>query len=73
MNDSLSLIVSVIAKKYGVSEEEVLQEMQSAINAGKASGDPEVQAVWGKIPDSGDSTADAIAYVSFRLLEIRQD
>lgn len=43
-------ILKKIAKKEGISVEDVYREMQTAIDAGYYNPDPSIQAAWEKIP-----------------------
>ena len=43
-----------IAKKYGVSEEEVRNDISLAVSAAKENPDPLIQAFWDSIPSEGD-------------------
>lgn len=52
MND----IFEKIAEAYGVSVQEVLEEMTAAIAAGKNQTDPQVQEVWNELFDGDELT-----------------
>lgn len=49
-----ALAISAIAEKNGVSEKEVRDEMQKAMQEGINNPDPEIRAEWDSIPRSGD-------------------
>lgn len=48
--NKIQKVVKKIAKREGVSVEEVYREMQIAVDIGYSNPDPAVQAVWKKIP-----------------------
>lgn len=50
MKQDINDIIRHIAKQEGVSEQEVLDEMQKAIDAGYSNPDPAVQAYWASMP-----------------------
>ena len=50
MNQDISDIIRHIAKQQGISEREVIDEMQKAIDAGYRSLDPAVRAQWASCP-----------------------
>ena len=43
-----------IARRHGTSAERVRRDIRSALKAGSREPDPEVQAVWEKIPHTGE-------------------
>lgn len=50
MHPSVDSILRHIAAQNGVTEREVLREIQAAIDAGYASADPAVQEYWAALP-----------------------
>ena len=56
MKQDINNIIRHIAKQEGVSEQEVLDEMQKAIDAGYSNPDPAVQAYWASMPFKGKPT-----------------
>lgn len=57
-------IYAEIAKRHGTSTEKVRRDIRNALKAGERNPDPEVQAVWAKIPHSGaePTPKEVIAY-----------
>jgi len=55
-----------IAKKNGVSVEEVRKEIEAAISTGEGNPDPKMQAFWGSIPSKGDKPTpeEVIAHIA---------
>lgn len=51
--DEMQLILQQLAKKNGMTTEQVLREMGAAIDAGWNDPDPTVQAAWKKLPFDG--------------------
>ncbi len=65
METTAQKALKAVAKREGVSVERVRREMEIAINAARESDDPDVRALWEKIPmkNNGFITADdVIAY-----------
>ena len=50
MNKDINAIISYIAKQEGVTEQEAIDEMQSAIDEGYNNPDPAVRAYWAAMP-----------------------
>ena len=50
MKQNINKVIRDIAKQEGVSEQEVIDEMQRAIDAGYSDPDPEVRAQWAAMP-----------------------
>lgn len=50
MNQDIDGIIRQIARQQGVSEREVIDEMQKAIDIGYGSPDPAVRAQWASMP-----------------------
>ncbi len=68
MKQDINGIIRQIAKQEGVSEQEVLDEMQKAIDAGYNNPDPAVQAYWASTPFSGQpSPQELIAFLAGKL------
>lgn len=68
MNRSISRNIRHIAKQEGISEEEVLAEMQRAIDAGYNDSNPVVQAYWEAMPFRGKPTPqELIAYLASKV------
>ena len=68
MNRDIHAIIRDIAKQQGVSEREVIDEMQKAIDAGYGSSDPAVQAQWVSMPFKGKPTPqELILYLADKL------
>ncbi len=68
MNRDIHAIIRDIAKQQGVSEREVIDEMQKAIDAGYGSSDPAVQAQWASMPFKGKPTPqELILYLADKL------
>lgn len=67
---SIRKALKKIAKKEGVSVEEVYREMQIAINMAYANPDPAVQAAWENIPmpSGAPRPEDVIAYCVEKLV-----
>ncbi len=51
--DEMQLMLQQLAKKNGMTTDQVLQEMEAAIDAGWSNPDPAVQAAWKKLPFDG--------------------
>ena len=60
MKHDINNIIRHIAKQEGVSEQEVLVEMQKAIDAGYNAPDPAVQAYWASMPFKGKPTPEEL-------------
>lgn len=56
MNQDINAIIRHIAKQEGISEQEVINEMQKAIDEGFNNPDPSVQAYWAQMPFKGKPT-----------------
>ena len=71
MNWEADRIIALIAAQEHVSKEEVLKEMQAAIDAGYANTDPAVRAQWEAMPFHGKpSLWEFIAYLAERGSEM---
>jgi len=65
MEDRVDQAIRQMAEREGVSEEMILQELQTAIDAGYASADPKVQQYWQTLPFQGKPTPrELIAYLA---------
>lgn len=60
-----------IAKREGISEEEVRQEIAYAISLALKNDDPKVQAFWKQIPTAGDAPTveEVINHIILKLAE----
>ena len=68
MKQSIAEVIRGIAKEEGVSEQQVLDEMQKAIDAGYDSKDPAVRKYWAAMPFQGKPTPEEfIAYMAGQL------
>ncbi len=68
MKQDINDIIRHIAKQEGVSEQEVLDEMQKAIDAGYSNPDPSVQAYWASMPFKGKPTPqELIVYLAGKM------
>lgn len=57
MKDRIDEAIRIIAKREGITEREVLDSMQEAMDAGMHSSDPAVRARWAGIPRQGEKPA----------------
>lgn len=59
-------LLKKIAKKNGVSVEEVRRDIDAAISIGGGNPDPKIQAFWGSIPSKGDKLTpeEVIAHIA---------
>lgn len=64
-------ILGIIAKKEGISKQEVYSEMQKAINAGFFNMDPTVQATWKKFMLKNPKPEDVINCCVNQIQHIR--
>ncbi|MCD8050767.1 MAG: hypothetical protein LUE89_03710 [Clostridiales bacterium] len=64
-------IIKIIAQKNGVREDEVLREMQAAIEAALKSEEPTAQAHWRSLPKRGDipTPEEVVAYLVQQVIE----
>ncbi|MBE5784442.1 MAG: sporulation initiation factor Spo0A [Clostridiales bacterium] len=70
MNKEADRIIALIAAQEHVSKEEVLKEMQAAIDAGYNSTDPSVRAQWDAMPFHGKpAPQEFIAYLAGAISE----
>lgn len=60
MKNHIDDIIKKIAKQEGISEQEVVDEMQKAIDAGYNNQDPTVQASWVSMPFKGKPTPEEL-------------
>lgn len=68
MKQDVNDIIRNIAKQEGVSEQEVIDEMQIAIDAAYNSTDPTAQAEWAAMPFVGKPTPqEFILYMTGRI------
>ena len=68
MNQDINVIIRHISKQEGISEQEVIDEMQKAIDAGYNNPDPTVQAYWASMPFSGKPTPqELIVYLAGKI------
>ncbi len=56
MRQNANDVIRQIAKREGVSEQAIIDEMQKAIDEGCASADPTVRAYWSSMPFKGKPT-----------------
>ena len=71
MEKSIDDVIREVATQQGMSEREVLAEMQEVIDAGYCCQDMDVQAKWASMPFDGKPTPqELLSYLSERL---RQD
>lgn len=75
MTQNIHALIRRFAKRAGLSEQEVLAEMQLAIDAGYHDPDPAVQAQWAAMPFRGKPTPEElILFLSQKMLsEEKQD
>lgn len=71
MTDKTERIIHTIARKNGVTAEEVKADIRSAIRAGMSSNDPHAQAIWKQIAPNGiEPSIDAILdFMANRIVE----
>jgi len=68
MKQNMHDIIRHIAKQEGISEQEVLDEMQKAIDAGYNDPDPAVRAYWASLPFKGKPTPqELIVYLAGKV------
>ena len=68
MKPNIDDIIRHIAKREGISEKEVLGEMQKAIDVGYHNPDPAVQAYWSSMPFGGKpSPQELILYLADQI------
>lgn len=68
MKQNMNGVIRQIAKQEGVSEQQVLDEMQKAIDAGYSDPDPAVQAYWASMPFKGKPTPqELIVYLAGKM------
>ena len=56
MKQKIDSLIRTIAKQEGVTEQEVLDGIRKAIDAGYESSDPSIQAYWAELPFRGKPT-----------------
>jgi len=74
MKPTIDDAIHYIAKREGISAQEVIAEMQRAIDAAYGNADPAVQARWAAMPFSGVPTPqELLAYLAEQLQSGEQD
>lgn len=68
MKKDITGIIRRIVNQEGISEQEVIDEMQKAIDAGYNNPDPAVQAYWASMPFDGKPTPrELIVYLAGKI------
>ncbi len=68
MKQDINVIIRHIANKEGISEQEVIDEVQKAIDAGYNNPDPAVKAYWASMPFDGKPTPqELIVYLAGKI------
>lgn len=68
MKQDVNDIICKIAKQEGISEQEVIDEMQKAIDEGYSNPDPAIQAYWASMPFKGKPTPqELIVYLAGKI------
>ncbi|MCD7838411.1 MAG: hypothetical protein LUG65_05830 [Clostridiales bacterium] len=65
-------VINMVAQMHGVREDEVLREMQTAIETALKSEEPTAQAHWSKIPQKG-ATPTPEEVVAYLVQQVIQD
>lgn len=55
MNEAFAELLAIVAKKHGVTAEEIYRDMELAIEDAMQSTDPEAQRMWAEMPYKGKS------------------
>ena len=61
--DEMQLILQQLARQNGMTKDQVLREMEAAIEAGWNDPDPAVQATWKKLPFHGKPSVSEFIHV----------
>lgn len=67
----LDTILAKIAKKHGVTVQEVRKEMEAAMEAGQRSEDPKVKEIWDRIPKK-DQVLTLEEFVDYLIQRVNQ-
>ena len=66
MNEAFSELLAIVAKKHGVTAEDIYRDMELAIEDAMQSTDPEAQRIWAEMPYKGEKPTpeEFVAYMS---------
>lgn len=71
MKQKIDSLIRTIAKQEGVTEQEVLDGIRKAIDAGYESSDPSIQAYWAELPFRGKPTPQEL--IAFLAAELQKE